>query len=99
MRVVLKLGLKLNLWKPIGHNAILGNPCNWFKASLDYGLKEKIELSTRWEVWQINQKGTYVGSLTPLQQQYEIGVVFSPHAVLSKLRTGDFGISYPRHPK
>jgi hypothetical protein len=94
-----KLGLKLNLWQKIGNIAETGKLNNiLFRGTSDYGRKlgeEPVKVSNKWYVWKINdEKFTRVGILAGENQKAEIGLVFTPHDIIDRLRTGEYNLRF-----
>ena len=91
------LGVKLDLWQRVGRVADLGQLDALFRDTPDHPWKrgEEVTVSENWFVWGINEPRREVGKLTGPDQTAEIGLVFSPHRIVNRLRTGEYGIVYP----
>lgn len=92
--VFLKVGLKLDLWRKVGHAPAPGRVDVLFRSTDDYGNPE-IKVSHRWYVWRINEPVRHVGVLAPEHQHAEFGPVIAPAAIVTRMRTGSYGIVYP----
>jgi hypothetical protein len=92
--IIIKLGLKLELWEKAGHQSDIGNLDVMFKSSLDFG-NPSIKISERWEVWEINQPPLFVGKLEEKYKELELGPVVSPMSFVDRLRTGKYNFFYP----
>lgn len=94
---VVKLGIKMGYWKKIGNIKDVGNINNiLFRSSGDYG-NPKITISYNWWVWKINEYQKQVGKLEGTNQKAEIGSVFSPPAIVERIKTGKNNIVYPSY--
>ena len=92
--VILKLGVKLNIWEKI-ENIKYGNGCEIiFRDSSDYG-NPNIKVSKNWWVWKINEEQKSIGPLSDEYKNAEIGIVINPNAILKRLETGKYQFVYP----
>lgn len=92
--VFLKIGLKQNHWKKVGHSVEIPEIDVLFRNSNDYG-NPKIRVSHDWYVWRINESFERVGKLTQDYQNAEIGVVVPPDSLVHRMRTGLYDFVYP----
>jgi hypothetical protein len=93
---VCSLGVKLGYWQKVSHVKPASEVTVWFRDSNDYG-NPSITISRDWWVWRVGQPSKHIG---PLRGEYvcaEIGIVFSPVDIASRVRTGSFGIVYPAY--
>ena len=90
------LGIKLGFWRKVGHQKPHQEVTVWFRDSNDYG-NPNIKVSNDWWVWKVGQKSKRIGPLSPQYKNSEIGIVFSAPAIVSRLRTGNYGIVYPAY--
>ncbi len=92
-------GVKMGLWKKIGHVRDVGTVDVLFRCSRDYGDPNVSSgsYSERWYVWRIGEPFRYVGRLEGANQRAEIGVVVSPEYIVPRLSTGRYPFVYPRH--
>jgi len=94
--VIIKLGVKMGLWKKVGSVPYHDAPRVVFRHSWDWG-KPGIKVSQRWSVWKINEDFQNVGKLEGELQKAEIGIVFSPPSIVDRMRTGLAAPGYPRY--
>ncbi|KGM38546.1 hypothetical protein JY96_21725 [Aquabacterium sp. NJ1] len=88
------VGVKLGLWKKIGHSKAGAPVTTWFRDSLDYG-KPDVKVSQDWVVWRVNEARKHIG---PLEGQYinaDIGVIFSPITLHKRLTDREYQFAYP----
>ncbi|GHT62560.1 hypothetical protein AGMMS50239_16230 [Bacteroidia bacterium] len=90
----IKLGVKMQLWEKVGNTSVLGNVDVIFRDSKDYG-ENKVAISERWYVWQINENFRYVGKLKGENRQAEVGVVIAPKEVVERMKNGKYAYYYP----
>jgi len=92
----LGLGKKLGFWSRAGFRRVSREFPMLFRNSADYG-NPSINVSEKWFVWAPNQPYRNVGKLTGVLTRAEIGVVFPPSAVVSRIRSGKYGMQYPSY--
>lgn len=93
---VLKFGIVYNAWYKIGKSNDVGDYRRaLFRRSRDYGAKEKVSVSERWDVWHINEPFVYVGKLTKEYQSADLGSVLPYIDIVDRLRYGHYIHSYP----
>jgi hypothetical protein len=95
---VVSWGVKMGLWKKIGHVRDAGEVNVLFRDSDDLGDPGSTigSYSERWYVWRINQPFEYVGKLEGVNREAEIGVVIAPESIVDRMRTGRYpGAPYP----
>jgi len=96
--VVIKWGIKRNLWEKVGSVPYDEMPEVWFRDTNDYGIKLgaiPVEISHNWYVWRINEEFRHVGKLEGEFQKAQIGIVVRPDDIVNRLRTGQYKFSYP----
>jgi len=95
----LKLGVKMGLWEKVGNNPDTGSTGHiLFRRSKDYGHGsdgKRVELSSRWEVWKINEEFNYIGKLQGESRKAEIGSVKPPNEIVERMKTGQYSYYYP----
>jgi hypothetical protein len=95
----LRLGVKMGLWEKVGNNPDTGTIAHiLFRDSKDYGHgpgEKPVKISSRWEVWRINEEFRYVGKLQGENRKAEIGVVEPPIEIIERMKTGKYSYSYP----
>jgi hypothetical protein len=91
--VVIKWGIKMELWRKIGTVPYSEKLHVLFRDSNDYG--KQVKISHDWQVWQINESFQNIGKLTRDYQNAEIGIVVSPPDIVQRMRTGKYDFSYP----
>lgn len=92
--VVIKWGIKKNLWIRVGNVPFTGKLDALFRDTNDYGNKF-IKVSNRWYVWRINEEFQDVGRLTEDYQKADIGIVVSPNNIVERMRIGKYTFVYP----
>jgi len=96
---IIKLGIKMNLWKNIGNVNQVGDLENiLFRGASDSGSKpgEQVKISTNWYVWKINDKNfTRVGKLNGEIRNADLGLVVNPYDVIERMGTGKYSFFYP----
>jgi hypothetical protein len=96
--VVIRWGLKMDLWSKAGHAGIHGAVNVLFRDTNDYGTipgKEPIRVSHNWYVWRIGEPFRHVGSLEGENRSAEIGIVASPENIVERMRSGRYLFTYP----
>jgi len=95
----LKLGVKMGLWEKVGNNPDTGSTSQiLFRDTKDYGIvrgEKPVEISSKWQVWKINEEFRYVGKLQGENRNAEIGIVKSPAGIVHRMKTGEYFGSYP----
>lgn len=91
-----KTGIKLGLWKLYGNIIEVGNFDKVLFCDTDDLGDPSITISKRWWVWNINKERKYIGKLTEKYQKAEIGLVYAPHNIMSRLQ-GTYVSYYPRY--
>ncbi len=97
---MLKVGLKMDLWKIEGNIAYNEKEKTIFRNTNDYGSRpgEQIETSERWYVWKIGDSDfKRVGKLNGENRKSEIGVVINPLSIVHKMKTGEYDFFYPNY--
>jgi hypothetical protein len=93
---VCSFGIKLGYWQKVAHVKPATEVTVWFRDSTDYG-NPSIKISKDWWVWKVNQPSKHIGQLRGEYVGAEIGIVFNPAAIVSRVLTGSFGIVYPAY--
>jgi len=95
----LKLGVKMGLWEKVGTNSNIGSTSHiLFRDAKDYGHgagEEPVRISSKWQVWKINEEFRYVGKLQGENRNAEIGVVEPPKGIVHRMKTGEYFGYYP----
>jgi len=90
----LRLGVKMGLWEKVGNNPNIGSIDHiLFRDSKDYGHglgEEPVKISSRWQVWRINEDFRYVGKLQGENRNAEIGIIKSPDGIVHRIKTGEY---------
>lgn len=93
----IRLGIP-RYWHKVGHDI----PADTSKA-IFYDVDSEREdllkmhsqgLSNHWCEWRINEDRRYIGEETRISPQAELGLLFSPETVHSRITTGKYGITY-----
>ena len=90
------VGKKLGYWSKVGFRRVTRSFPMIFRCSSDYG-NPAVRISERWYVWQPNEPYRSVGRLSGDLTKAEIGVVLSPDAVVSRIRTGVYDMFFPAY--
>lgn len=92
---ILRVGLDYNQWELVANVPEIGDYSHvWFRSSRDIG-NTQIEVSQRWSIWQINQKRIYIGKLSSIYSNAEIGSVVTAWDVVERIKTGKYSFKYP----
>jgi hypothetical protein len=95
----IKLGVKMGLWEKAGNNINTGSISHiLFRDAKDYGVgpgEKPVKISSKWQVWKINEEFRYVGKLQGENRNAEIGIVKSPNDIVERMKTGKYSYSYP----
>jgi len=95
----LRLGVKMGLWEKVGNNSNRGSTSQiLFRDTKDYGIvrgEKPVQISSKWQVWKINEEFHYVGKLQGENRNAEIGIVKSPAGIVHRMKTGEYFESYP----
>jgi hypothetical protein len=91
--VVIKWGIKMNLWQKVGNVSYSERLDVLFRSSRDYG--KRIETSHDWRIWRINEKSQNIGKLEGDYRNAEIGIAVSPPDVVERMKTGKYEFVYP----
>ena len=99
--VVLRWGIQSGLWEKVGHIQDVGQIDNiLFRCSKDYGVGangKHIEISSRWEVWRINDEEMhYVGKLKGKNRNADIGDIIPPYLIVDRMKNGMYSFYYPK---
>jgi hypothetical protein len=94
--VVIKWGIKLNLWEKVGNVPFAGRVEVLFRDTNDYGNPE-VKSSSNWYVWKVNQEFKQVGKLEGEYRNAEIGIVVAPPDIAHRMRTGEYEFLYPEY--
>jgi len=90
---VIKLGVKLGYWEKVGYLSQIGNTEKIiFRSSTD---DRRTESSSNWWIWKIGEDQRYVGKLTGMYKEAEIGSVIAPDSILHRMKTGEYDFVYP----
>lgn len=97
---VLKLGVKMGLWKKVGSNKNIGNISSIiFRDSTDYGHKigeEPIKVSSNWRVWKIGDHDfKKVVKISGENRNSCIGLVFNPLGIIELFKGNKYPKNYP----
>ncbi|WP_299223799.1 Imm26 family immunity protein [uncultured Psychroserpens sp.] len=95
--VIIKFGIKMNLWRKIGNIPISKNITNpSFRDTKDYGTSN-IEVSNKWFKWKANESFIEVGILNEDETKLDIGIVVTPLDIVDKMNTGKYNFVYPKY--
>jgi len=94
--VIIMWGIKMKLWKKVGHVPYEAGSEALFRGSKDHS-NPKIKLSHNWYVWKINEPFQYVGKLEGEHKKADIGMVISPAGIVHRMRTGKYHFLYPNY--
>jgi hypothetical protein len=89
-------GIRLGLWRKVGHQKPVGQLDIWFRKSGDYG-KPEVAASRDWYVWKVNQPKVRVGVLPPEHHCTALGPIWAPAGLVQRIRTGNSGYFYPSY--
>lgn len=92
--VFIRIGLKQQHWRKVGHANVPSKVSVLFRDSNDFGNPE-MKVSRDWHVWEVNEPFRKVGRLEPQYQQAEIGVVVPPSSLLHRMQKGNYDFVYP----
>lgn len=95
--VLLKLGLKLDVWKPHLEAEVISYGDVWFRGSPDYGNPAIKETSTWW-LWRANQKRITIHGRSDDLVNSHVGVVVTPSAIVDRMESGVYAFFYPMYP-
>ena len=98
LHVFLRVGVKLGVWKKVGHSNEIGDLNVCFRDTDDYALgieAGKRRVSETWWVWKVNEGPIYVGKLTGEYRDCHPGIVLPPDGVLEILKGHRFPPTYP----
>lgn len=85
---VLQWGIKDGVWKKVGQSSDTGNTSDiLFRDTDDVGNPD-IKVSKRWRIWRVNGPREYVGELKGENRGAEIGSVFPPSDIITRMQTG-----------
>ena len=87
--VVIKWGLKMELWSRVGNTPIIGQLDVLFRGSHN-STKSAINNSNDWYVWRIGGPMRDVGTLEGDNRRAEFGLVMSPENIVNRMRTGRY---------
>ncbi len=97
--VVIKWGLKMQLWEKVGNANEVGPLNIHFRITSDYGHKageKPVRISSRWYVWQPNDpQFTFVGTLQGEHRNADWGVVVNPQSIVHRIKTGSYNMAFP----
>jgi hypothetical protein len=93
--VVLRWGVKMELWRKVGNVPFSGQLPVLFRGSNDDG-NLSIRLSRNWYVWRIGEETRHVGELVGDYRKAEIGSVVPAPSVVHRMRTGEYDFAYPK---
>ena len=83
-------GIKMGLWRIAFTSSIHIQEKIVFRTSLDIGLYPfKRKVSHRWVVWQMNEERKFVGTLPKEYYNADLGGIYAPIHVISRLETGE----------
>jgi hypothetical protein len=92
--VIVSFGVKAKFWKKEGSTSIPRKVQVRFRSSKDSGNPD-VKISSKWEVWTVNQTPRYVGRLANKYQDTELGLVVTPEDIVDRIRTGKYKFVYP----
>lgn len=95
--VLLKLGLKLDVWKPHSDADVISFTDVWFRDSPDYGNPAIKETGTWW-LWRANQKRVTIHGRSDDLVNSHVGVVVTPGDVVKRMESGVYAFFYPTYP-
>ncbi len=95
-------GVKLGLWEKVGKSRNVGEIEQiLFCLTPEYARRkgeERLVRSDKWYVWRIvDHAYTHVGKLRGENQNAEFGVVFTPHDIAYRIRTGQHEYPIPSY--
>ena len=94
--VFLRIGIKQQLWRKVGHAPAPDDLDVLFRNSEDYGNPE-IKVSRKWYVWKVNGPFQDVGRLSSRYQHAEIGVVVPADTLVYRMHHGRYDFVYPSY--
>lgn len=94
---VIRNGIKLSLWKKIGHAHVYAQPFPFFRVSRDYGDTPLVEISRRWNIWRMNEERQERTELSTAEQGYDLGMVVTHLDVVDMARLGHYEFFHPRY--
>lgn len=92
--VVIKLGLRMNIWTKVDNMPVVNPSIPKFRDSEDYGNPDVV-VSSNWFVWEVGGEFETVGRLQGECQRYDIGVVIAPPHIVTKMNSGEYDFVYP----
>jgi hypothetical protein len=95
--VLIKAGIKHNLWKKYSQIDTQSLDDVWFRDSPDYG-HPSIKITDKWWLWQANSSRQLFNKSTHELLISHVGIVISPDQILKRLETGSFQFFYPKYP-
>ncbi len=95
--VVVKFGVKMNLWGKAGNVAIEPNiEAPYFRmADDDDDPNVQRKVSSRWRVWQVGEDFQFVGKLNDKYRKYDIGLVLNPYDIIELFKGNKILEFYP----
>lgn len=90
--IILRVGIEDGTWYKVGKSANLGEPDKIMFRLFDEGDFSRMTRSFRWFVWQINCESKNIGLLRKRYRHYNLGWVFIPEDIVSKIKTDKFAI-------
>ena len=87
---VTKAGIKFSFWETVGNIPDVGDTDNiLFRDKRDWTIS-KGKTDDDWWVWYVNQPFDHVGKLSEENRKADLGLIFHPDRILTKLQTGSF---------
>lgn len=90
---VLNSAIRDGFWDKVGSSKELGDTTNIKFRLYSEGNFNHLTVSHKWHVWTINQEKIRIGDLTNEYKHYNLGWVYSPYYIYTKIKTG----KYPGH--
>lgn len=95
---VIKLGLKMGLWRKVDSVEDVGSTDILFRGTQDYGRKigePPIRISGNWHIWRTNEEFQHVGRLNEEGKKAFIGLVFNPLGIIELMNERQYPVNYP----
>lgn len=89
----LRPAIRDGCWKKIDSSRFWGDTTNIKFRLYSEGNTSHLTVSHKWYVWTINQENIHIGDLTGEYKKYDMGWLYPPSFVCTKIKTG----KYPNH--
>ncbi|MGL5317447.1 MAG: Imm26 family immunity protein [Bacteroidales bacterium] len=92
---VTKSGIRYGFWELVGNIQDVGSLEDiLFRTSYDFGDSD-IKISRNWRIWKLGYESTDVNKLEGGFRSAYLGMVYAPHRIVERIKTGVFSYSYP----